>query len=302
MPPVSQPVPLTPLLGVAVERFLARSRFATRTRESYAQDLAPLLHRVGAQPVVAALTPQTAATYLAAQDQLAASTYNRRFAAVRSLVRWCQKQGYLDTDPLVGLERRTQPRGGPRALDPDQVEAVLRRIRDVRDRALFWLIYDGGLRCREALAIDVDDIDWTERCIRIQGKGERPRELFFSRRVAGYLDAYIKERGEPDHGPLFVTARKARNPRRADLTAEGYARLSYRQADTLWKQYTPGWDLHQLRHTAISNRAAKGYTEVELKRFSGHRSLRSLEVYIAHNREAAKRKAREWERRGGGEL
>jgi len=30
--------------------------------------------------------------------------------------------------------------------------------------------------------------------------------------------------------------------------------------------------------------------------------LRSLEVYIAHNRESAKRKAREWERREGGEL
>jgi len=173
---------------------------------------------------------------------------------------------------------------------------VLRGIREALDRALFWLIYDGGLRCHEALAIDVDDIDWTERCIRIQGKGDRPREMFFSRRVSGYLDTYLKERGEPDHGPLFVTARRARNPRRADLTAEGYARLSYRQADTLWKGYTPGWDLHQLRHTAISARAARGYTEVELKRYSGDSSLRSLEVYIAHNREAAKRKAREWER------
>jgi len=93
-----------------------------------------------------------------------------------------------------------------------------------------------------------------------------------------------------------ITARKARSPRRADLTADGHARLSYRQADTLWKQYTPGRDLHQLRHTAISARAAQGYTEVELNRFSGHLSLRSLEVYIAHNREAAKRKARAWER------
>ena len=57
--------------------------------------------------------------------------------------------------------------------------------------------------------------------------------------------------------------------------------MSYRQADTLWKKYTPAWDLHQLRHTAISARAAHGYSEVELKRFSGHLSLRSLEVYIA---------------------
>ncbi len=44
---------------------------------------------------------------------------------------------------------------------------------------------------------------------------------------------------------------------------------------------------------AITARAAKGYTEVEPKRFSGHTSLCSREVYIAHNREAAKHKARE---------
>jgi hypothetical protein len=136
---------------------------------------------------------------------------------------------------------------------------------------------------RRALAIDIEDISWPDRSILIQGKGDRPREMFFSRTV----------------GPLFVTQHKARLPRRADLTPDGYARLSYRQADTLWKQYTLGWDLHQLRHTAISVRAAHDYTEVDLKRFSGHTSLRSLERYIADNREAAKRKARAWERRQG---
>ena len=296
MPRALQVVPAIPSLSAAAERFLARSRFAARTRESYAQDLAPLVAQLGRQPVTS-LTAQVAAAFVAAQEYLAASTFNRRYAALKSFVRWCQLQGWLADDPLHGLERRSQPRHGPRALDPEQVEMALRGIRDVRDRALFWLIYDGGLRCSEALAINLEDIDWSERAIRIQGKGDHNREMFFSRRVSRYLDDYLKQRGQPTVGPLFITARKARSPRRADLTADGHARLSYRQADTLWKKYTPGWDLHQLRHTTISARAAHGYNEIELKRFSGHLSLRSLEVYIAHNREAAKRKARAWERR-----
>jgi len=260
-----------PSFRTALEHFLARSRFAARTRESYAQDLAPLAARIGEQPITS-LTHQTTATFLAGQEHLAASTFNRRYAALRSFIRWCQQQGWLEDEPLAGLERRPQPRSGPRALDPEQVEAALRAIHDARDRALFWLIYDGGLRCQEALAINLEDIDWTERAIRIQGKGDRPRDMFFSRRVSRYLDDYLKQRGEPTVGALFITARKARSPRRADLTADGYARLSYRQADTLWKKYTPAWDLHQLRHTAISARAAHGYSEVELKRFSGHLS------------------------------
>lgn len=297
MPQSPQPVPLIPPLRLAIERFVARPGFRPRTRQSYAQDLAPLVVQYGDQPVARALTPSVAAAFLAQQEAHAASTYNRRLAALRSLVRWCRTQGWLADDPLVGQERRPQPHTPPRALAPAQVEAVLRGIRDRRDRALFWLLYDGGLRADEALAIDIEDIDWLERCIAVQGKGDRPRETFFSRRVARYLAAYLKERGEPAYGPLFVTRRRARQPRLADVTPEGYARLSYRQADTRWKQYTPGWDLHQLRHTAISARAARGYTELELKRFSGHSSVRSLEIYIAYNHEAAKRKARDWERR-----
>ncbi len=246
-----------PALSEAFDRFLARSRFSLRTRESYARDLAPLLGRLG-NSAVSSLDRAAAAEYLSASEGLAASTYNRRYASLASFARWCIKQGWLDSDPLLGLERRKQARGGVRALDPEQVEAVLRSIRDPRDRALFWLIYEGGLRASEALAIDVDDVDWAERAIRIQGKGDRPREAFFSRRVSRYLDDYLKSRGEPSTGPLFITRRKARSPRRADRTAEGHARLSYRQADTLWKGYAPGWDLHQLRHTAIRPVSSNG--------------------------------------------
>ncbi len=211
MPRVLHVVPPTPSFRTALEHFLARSRFAARTRESYAQDLAPLLARVGEQPITS-LTHQTTASFLAAQEHLAASTFNRRYAALRSFARWCQQQGWLEDEPLAGLERRPQPRSSPRALDPEQVEAALRAIRDARDRALFWLIYDGGLRCQEALAINLEDIDWTERAIRIQGKGDQPREMFFSRRVSRYLDDYLKRRGEPTVGALFITARRPARP------------------------------------------------------------------------------------------
>lgn len=197
---------------------------------------------------------------------------------------------------LAQVARKPEGAGTPRALDAQRVEVVLRQITNPRDRALFWLIYDGGLRCQEALAIDIEDISWPDRSIAIHGKGDRPREMFFSRAVGTLLDKDLLTCGQPRSGPLLITQRKARLPRRADLTPDGYARLSYLQADTLWKKYTPDWDLHQLRHTAISVRAAHDYTEVDLKRFSGHTSLRSLERYIADNREAARRKARDWER------
>lgn len=283
-------------LTKAFEAFLESAPFARRTRESYADDLAPLLTQYG-QADVSVLTTAIIQAYLARQEALAPTTYNRRLAALRSFLGYLRERGWQTDTLLEGVERKPERTRVARALDAQRVEAVLRQITDPRDRTLFWLIYDGGLRCQEALAIDIEDISWPDRSIAIHGKGDHPREMFFTRSVGALLDKYLTTRGGPTTGPLFVTQRKARLPRRADLTPDGYARLSYRQADTLWKHYTPDWDLHQLRHTAISVRAAHDYTEVDLKRFSGHTSLRSLERYIADNREAAKRKAREWERR-----
>ncbi len=288
----------TSTLASTFEQFLDSASFARRTRESYTDDLAPLLTHYG-QANVSVLTEEMIQAYLARQETLAPATYNRRLAALRSFLNFLHAQGWQTSELLAGVERKPERVRENRALDAQHVETVLRHITDPRDRALFWLIYDGGLRCQEALTIDIEDISWPDRSILIHGKGGRSREMFFSRAVGTLLDKYLTARGGPTSGPLFVTQRKARLPRRADLTPDGYARLSYRQADTLWKQYTPGWDLHQLRHTAISVRAAHDYTEVDLKRFSGHTSLRSLERYIADNREAAKRKARAWERRQG---
>jgi site-specific recombinase XerD len=280
----------------AFVQFLEGSSFARRTRESYAEDLKPLLAQIGQAPIPT-LTDGVVRSFLITQESFAPATYNRRLAALRSFIGFLQDRGWITEALLEGVERKSEGTSVARALDAQKVESALRGIENPRDRALFWLIYDRGLRCQEALAIDIDDLSWSDRSILRHGKGGRSREMFFSRTVGTLLDKYLATRGYPTAGPLFVTHRKARLPRRADLTADGYARLSYRQADTLWKGYTPDWDLHQLRHTAISVRAAHGYTEVDLKRFSGHISLRSLERYIADNREAAKRKAREWERR-----
>ena len=44
--------------------------------------------------------------------------------------------------------------------------------------------------CCTALAVNLEDIDWTERAIRIHSKGDRAREMFFSRQISHYLDDY----------------------------------------------------------------------------------------------------------------
>ena len=121
-------------LAQAFEQFLEVSSFARRTRESYAEDLAPLFAECGQMPV-AGLTADAIQAFLAHQESLAPATYNRRLAALRSFTQWLRAQGWLRDPLLDGIERKPEGKHTARALDAQQVESVLRKITDPRDRA-----------------------------------------------------------------------------------------------------------------------------------------------------------------------
>jgi len=283
-------------LGRAVDQFLEHKRLSEGSRKVYGQVLTAFASLNDGISLID-VDREMVAAYLDGLREVKPATYNRHFACLNSFFTWCIHQEWIEDTPMRKVERRKEPRRLPRALETGLVGRILRGIADTRDRALFTLIYENGLRCQEALDIDLEEIDWAEQSIVILGKGEKERYVFFSKRVKKLLSDYWEERGRPASGPLFVTKRRAKFPMHQEVTADGYARLSYRQADTLWKQYAGDLSIHQLRHTAISERAARGWTEFELKQFSGHSSVRTLEGYITANREAQKRKAREYERR-----
>src|SRR5260370_16463627 len=86
-------------LTSAFEQFLEVSSFARRTRESYAEDVAPLLVEVGQKPV-AALTTDVLQAFLARQESLAPPTYNRRLAPLPPFTRCPHTQGWQPSKPL----------------------------------------------------------------------------------------------------------------------------------------------------------------------------------------------------------
>jgi site-specific recombinase XerD len=88
-------------LASAFEQFLESAPFARRTRESYTEDLASLLTFYGKAPVTV-LTTEIVQAYLARQEALAPTTYNRQLAALRSFLGFLRVQGW-QTDTLAFL-------------------------------------------------------------------------------------------------------------------------------------------------------------------------------------------------------
>ena len=234
---------------------------------------------------------------------LSDETYNRHFGTLLNFFNWLEElqESTAKTartrlvfyrNPMIQLRRRKLPQKLPRPLTTDQVRTILGRIDSPRDKALFTLLYDSGLRIQEALNLNVEDLDLAKGNARVTGKGNRERPGLLSHRTCALLKRYFRERGTPSVGPVFVSRQ---------YSESGGQRLSYAMAHRLFRRYSEGVvtskgrpTIHQLRHSFGSERAGV-IDPLALKLLMGHRSLRTTLQYVEVNPEVARAAFRRFE-------
>lgn len=209
----------------------------------------------------------------------APSTVARTLVAVRGLHRFLVTEGLADDDPSTEL---SGPRPGqrlPKALRPDEVEALLRAPRGdgivaLRDRAMLELLYAAGLRISELVGLDCDDVDLTDRTARFRGKGRKERIVPVGRAAAGAIEAWVV-RGRPAMSPsdpaLFCNQRGRR------LTRQGAWKIvrDHAEAAGLAERVSP----HTLRHSFATHLLDGGADVRVVQELLGHASVNTTQIY-----------------------
>ena len=132
----------------------------------------------------------------------ARSTIARKLSVVRRFLRFCEDTGLLQASPAAGTVSPKFPKRLPQVLNPAQVDLLLRGNRqrrnplELRDRALFELIYSSGLRCQEVLDLGLRDISAGSCEVRVKGKGRKVRVVPVGDIALAALDRYLRE-GRP---------------------------------------------------------------------------------------------------------
>ena len=236
-------------------------------------------------PVAAISTPMLARFLATTYAHLAPASHNRVVATLGSLFAYTIRQGWTPLSRAAGLERR-RLRSGPRdhartrAIPEAELLAFLAADHPVRDKTLWWLLYESAARAEEVLALNVEDLDLAHRRAVVIGKGGRAELIGWETKTARLLPRLLHQRRE---GPLFladIAPAPARQPALADLDADsGRARLSYRRAAEVFKLASGGATLHQLRHSRLTHLAEAGIALPILMAKSRHTSLSSLGIY-----------------------
>jgi integrase/recombinase XerC/integrase/recombinase XerD len=275
-------------LGAAAAAYLATLDHpeTAGTHRVYARPLGELSRQFGQDADVASLDPHAVAEWFTGRwGDLAPSTWNTARTALASAGNYWTEQGWVSISPASLLRRRKTPPDRDRALSRGEVEELLTRP-DValRERLLWRLLYESAARSDEVLSLDVPDLDRPNRSARVRRKGGAMDIIVWQTATARLLPRYLGDRTD---GPLFVTERRARiELPPGDLDSRGRARLSYDQAEAIFKAASGGKTLHQLRHSALTHAAEDGVNTPMLKARSGHASVRSLAKYARVSAEA----------------
>lgn len=279
-------------LGEAASGYLATlaGEEQRNTRRAYSGVLRRLGAEFGAESDVAGLDASAlAAWFTATWAERAPATWNLSLNAIRSAAGYWRDQDWIAEDPTRLLRPRRVAPDRDRALSRDQVaELLARRDLPLRDKLLISMLYETAARASEILGLDVADLDMPNRRARIVRKGAIHDRVAWLTGTARLLSRYLRGRTT---GPLFLTERRARvalPPGDID-PASGRARLSYRQAEDLFKAASGGATLHQLRHSALAHAAEGGASTPMLQSISGHASVRSLAKYARVSPDAMQR-------------
>ena len=270
------------------------------TIRNYRSDIGHFLgycHEHKLEPL--AVTRQVFRAYLGLlrEGGIVAASITRRTSTVHGFYKYLLQEGATERDLLYGVALPKRPKRLPKVLDQQLLGALL-AAPDVttpgglRDRAILELLYGGGLRISELVALDCKSIVLDEGAAIIRGKGAKERVALFGQPAMAALEAYLAQ-GRPE------LCAKTQTPRAkiqdALLLNRFGGRLTARSVQTLIKRHALAAGIlqdvwpHLLRHSFATHLLDGGADLRIVQDLLGHSSANTTQIYthVSQARQAA---------------
>ena len=209
------------------------------------------------------------------------SSSARKLAGLRTFFRWLCREGVLAKNPARALLSPRTERRIPTHLEETEVATLLALPGDgivaVRGRALLELLYATGLRCAELVSLDLGEVDFESRMVRVVGKGRKERVVPFGGRARDAVKAWLPVRValSPDSEALFINQRGGRL---TDRSVRSLVAHRIRQV-AITRRVSP----HTLRHSFATHLLERGADLRTIQELLGHTSLSTTQRYTHVN-------------------
>lgn len=206
----------------------------------------------------------------------------RKVASLRSFFNYLYiKEKSISENPAQNLDTPKLKARLPKYLSLEQSIDLLKVIDGEykqRDLAMFALFLTCGLRLSELVGINIKDIDFKKKTLKVIGKGNKERIVFINDLCVDTIKKYLEVRPNEgligdDRNALFISNKTTR------ITGRSVERIAKKYFDLAGIDstvYTP----HKLRHTAATIMYRDGNVDVRtLQKILGHESLSTTQIY-----------------------
>lgn len=136
-------------------------------------------------------------TLFLAKQNYKSTTINRIDSSIRSFYNYLELEEKINGNPFKAASNLKVPKRLPNYFKYDEYLTMISVIDkddyEYRNRLILEMLFATGLRVSELSNIKIKDIDFSEREIKIMGKGSKERFVFYNKECATVLDSYLKE-------------------------------------------------------------------------------------------------------------
>ena len=220
------------------------------------------------------------------QRGVEARTLGRKVASLRSFLQLMERRGHVSGNAARAVRVPKAPRLLPNVLPIDHVFALLdappaseSEAADSwlqrRDQAILELFYASGVRVSELAALDVQSIDLAAGAMRVLGKGDRERQVFFGQTAAQALRDYLAARELGGLGPSEPALFLNRRGRRLSTRGVHWLIKKHSRRTGISTRTSP----HTLRHAFATHLLDNGADLRSIQELLGHQQLSTTQKY-----------------------
>lgn len=208
------------------------------------------------------------------------NSVNRKLSTLRTFYDFLRNENVVEQNPLQGLNGPKRRSVLPVFLKDGEVNSVIDSQRysdsflDVRDKVILLSFYETGIRLSELVGLNVSDVDFSNKQLKVFGKRKRERVVPFVNELSEELAFYISERNQiapADEKALFVSINGER------LSASQVYRIVNKRLSGVVNvnKKSP----HVLRHTYATSMLNNDAELGAVKELLGHKRLATTEIY-----------------------
>ena len=206
-----------------------------------------------------------------------ASSRARKLSAIKSFYKYLTvRTKQITENPVADLEYPKLRKSLPKYLTMEQSAALLRSVsgqNQIRDYAILMIFLNCGIRRSELVGLNLTDV--YEDRLRVVGKGNKERFVYFGTSCRKAIDAYLVERNKKvlsDNRALFGS----RDGNRISVTAvHRLVKKALLEAGLDPTQFSA----HKLRHTAATMMLSGGVDVKTVQEVLGHENLNTTQIY-----------------------